>query len=470
MNLELKTQLNMAKDSLKYLQRQIEGELAKKLMGRESVIEEFTLHMKNSKISFKELYERIAHLTAWKETFDGFYTKSLDDLRRRISDCISRDDLSKYNEEQAELYELKFQTCREEIKGISERVGDAGMSKEETIRLSLEISKLKKRLDLMENKIEDSIVRVNKRVEEKLIGLRESEEKNGNEMEKISEQVNTRLEEAEKEIRRLKSQCEKLASKNNELNNKLPNQDAYNEYINEIDDVKAAVNGVEETQKSVLKRLLELEKNKTFNSKLEVIEKRLNNIEERINNNLIHDEMIQSLKDDIKELKEMNSSSINKHIVNSEMKEAVNESYKRTSQVEQLNVRQEISKSEDSKEDNVDDFKDALIHNALEDSQNKKNRGVNDFLEDLPDADDFEASASRTNSKLAETLKKNELDYLDKQEEAEDFGDDLLNIEDNNKHPKGYTDINVKEILKHEVKKESPAAEEASNFEDEWLA
>eukprot|EP00826_Nyctotherus_ovalis_P009706 TRINITY_DN12568_c0_g3_i1.p2 TRINITY_DN12568_c0_g3~~TRINITY_DN12568_c0_g3_i1.p2 ORF type:complete len:280 (+),score=60.95 TRINITY_DN12568_c0_g3_i1:73-912(+) len=274
---------------------------------------------------------------------------------------------------------------------------------------------------------------------------------------------------------------DRLMSKNNELNSKIANHRAQDEFTSNIDELKASVNKSEE---AILKRLLELEKSKkeqrsdkALNDRLDAIERKLKAIEEKSN-----DKIINALQKDIEELKELskNQKSNTDDIIElNNVKEPVYDFPNQNNPVQILQADQDLPREDHNSEkvEDIDDFKVALVADALDNSHNsKKSNDIDDFLDDFPDAD--EASANGTNAQLAETLKQVNSEHKEstppqhKQEEAEDFGDDLLEpIEDTN-NPKAYTSIDIKKVLEDSKKDGGDAAKDkegTSEFENEWL-
>eukprot|EP01022_Parablepharisma_sp_SALTPOND_P008389 TRINITY_DN135846_c0_g1_i1.p1 TRINITY_DN135846_c0_g1~~TRINITY_DN135846_c0_g1_i1.p1 ORF type:complete len:699 (+),score=185.21 TRINITY_DN135846_c0_g1_i1:561-2657(+) len=290
MSLEVKTQLASAKEALLYLQKKIEGELAVKLMGKESMIEEFASHIKESSTAFRELFEKIAQVHKWKEVFEGFYVKSMDDIKRQLSDTIVRTELAKYNEEQTEAFDLKLDAHRNEVKDLGQRVYELTSLKQKVEDAMTAMNGNRRRVDTLEadiraeikseiqramNENEVKMQSLRKRIE----GVAETADYSGKvqaSIEEFTEGANARIERTESEIIGLKSQCEKLAMQNSELSaelsralstikelmDKANTEDRENlqaEFLENINDLKAVANATVDRENAIEKRIGEIE-------------------------------------------------------------------------------------------------------------------------------------------------------------------------------------------------------------------
>ena len=203
--MELKTQLETAKESLLYLQKRIEGELSLKLMGRESMLEEFSSHLKETKASFRELFDKITQLSRWKDNFNEVFNKSTEYLNRRVENCVSQTELSKYNEELIEVINLKVEDQITELTGIRKKLKDIECLEDKVADTSTKLNSMKTCIDLLEDKVKDSV--------------KKSDNENQYIMQR--EYSNKRMEAMEEEFRAVKEQCEKLAAKNKKLEKEL---------------------------------------------------------------------------------------------------------------------------------------------------------------------------------------------------------------------------------------------------------
>lgn len=183
-----------------------------KLLGKESFVEEFDEHVKESKASFREILERIVQLNRWKDNFNEVFSKSMEDLNRRVEDCVLKGELSRYNEELIGIIDLKMGEQKSELAEVGRKVKDVEYLEEKVTDLSTKLTKIKTRMDLLEGSVKDSA----KRVDEEALKEYENEQR-----EKQSEVVNSKIEAVENELREVKRLCANLKAKNEELEREM---------------------------------------------------------------------------------------------------------------------------------------------------------------------------------------------------------------------------------------------------------
>ncbi len=284
LSLELKSQLNGAKEALLYLQKQIEGELARKLMGRESLIEEFSKHIRESRSTLNDVYEKLGQNDKWREGFDERVTRGLDENSRQLKDMVTKRDLSSYNEQQSEAVELKLQYYKNEIQDLQQKVGEcsqlkgkleelqslaAGTGRKANTEFLSALSEANGKIAELKQRADDTQGKLILRLEEVERAKDDTEGAIGDihkKVQGIKEEFEQRLTPTEETVEQLKKRCDALESKNAELAQSLERATRTVDNLvaektaapAEAKDADASAELVEDLKVSLLKRIEEL--------------------------------------------------------------------------------------------------------------------------------------------------------------------------------------------------------------------
>eukprot|EP00826_Nyctotherus_ovalis_P010711 TRINITY_DN12810_c0_g1_i8.p1 TRINITY_DN12810_c0_g1~~TRINITY_DN12810_c0_g1_i8.p1 ORF type:complete len:443 (+),score=105.70 TRINITY_DN12810_c0_g1_i8:365-1693(+) len=416
MPMELRTQLEAAKESLLYLQKKIEGELAVKLLEKNSVVDELDIHVRNSKVQFSEITEQLMALNKWKESLADYNVSFIGDVKRHINNTVSKAELTKYSEQQHAFVESKLAECRAEIKDLQEHVPN----KEKQMEMAASVNELRR---LFEFEVKDNIKAIVK--EEMMTDLKKVKDE-------FNKSSGEKLNNIQAELENVKDECARLTKENQKLNNELSKalsaieelRNGYSEnleaeFLENINDLKAVVNATVERENSTIRRVTELEEKieessnapmQTLANKLEVIEKE----QKRVNNQYCFvTEAINALRLDMQRL-----TNVSQEKGVSIVEEPVIEKKNSSKDTSNPNIDKD-KKNDHAHQESVhnEDFKDSIKHSEslLENFDEAKdqskdvrasNKNLSGFLENLPDAEDtFESPDNfpvepETNSEL----------------------------------------------------------------------
>jgi len=344
--LELKSQLQSAKEQLLYMQKKIEGELAVKLLGKETMIEEFQNHIKESKNAFRDVFEKVAQIHKWKESFEGFYAKSIENVNRQFEDLVSKPELSKYNEDQTEAFDLKLNSHMKEIHEIATKIEDLQIMSRRVDEISVNSAGIKKKLEILESDCKNnsksvsdnlsieineknSILRkyidsikddLNERLNKLISDRSATSLKKTQQDAEIIQQLDSKIITSTSDITLLKEQYRNLSSQNeklsadllkaldtiNELSTKMnapKNEENLQEaFLQNINDLKAVANATVERENAIEQRMVDLEEkvdsinhrpsdtnnatntisNEEFNSKITGLDKKISTLEQKL--------------------------------------------------------------------------------------------------------------------------------------------------------------------------------------------
>ncbi len=239
MSLDLKTQVAAAKESLLYLQKQIEGDLARKLMGRESLAEEFAANTKETRTALDGIYEKLGQNEKWREEFEEKVNRNVDENSRMLKDVVTKQDLSSYNDQQAEALNLKLDYYKNEILDLQQKVSDCAALKEKIDGLQILVSgagqktasEVKRQVAEQLGEVQDRMDALKQREEQeegKLVVRLEDVERAKDETEAaigdihkkiqgVHDVLDERIGQTEGGVEEVRKACEDLAAKNSQL-------------------------------------------------------------------------------------------------------------------------------------------------------------------------------------------------------------------------------------------------------------
>lgn len=200
-----------------------------KVYAGESVAKELVALKRDNEAAYQELLAKMRELSVWKESFESTYKKSVDKINLKFTETVTKADLSKYHEEQMELLELKLKSYKNEFKATEVKIAELKDEKEGTAE---QLKTLKKRFKSLEAELKEEMQKstdvINKENDAKLSLLKRSMssttemiESNAKDFKNFSKDANTRLEAAEEELKRVKSQYKELVKENAKLKSQV---------------------------------------------------------------------------------------------------------------------------------------------------------------------------------------------------------------------------------------------------------
>ena len=200
----------------------------------------------------------------------------MDDITLKLGEIVTRGDLSKYNEEQTELFDLKLKSHKNEIKAMELKISELKDDKENYTEL---LSSFKKRFKTLETELKDQIeksaVSINKESDTKIALIRKSTVNNEEIFESYQKDLKGFTKKTITQLENLKLQYEDLLKENTQLKSQISD---LRSSIKGDDEVLKKVTELAVSVKSNKKAIEEFKKQKVNND----IEDRMKNVESKI--------------------------------------------------------------------------------------------------------------------------------------------------------------------------------------------
>eukprot|EP00826_Nyctotherus_ovalis_P040009 TRINITY_DN3893_c0_g1_i12.p1 TRINITY_DN3893_c0_g1~~TRINITY_DN3893_c0_g1_i12.p1 ORF type:complete len:472 (+),score=114.85 TRINITY_DN3893_c0_g1_i12:507-1922(+) len=357
LSLDIKTQLTNAKEELLHYQKQLETELSAKLLGSDTVADAYMAHINECKVNFQEILGRLDKLEQWKSSFERGYKSHGEEIRGMIKSAVTKEDLSKYNEEQTEVLDLKLKVVKGEMQDLGEKLREVKTVKGRIAELSNVSTEVQSQLNRLERNMKDQ-------------GIEKMDE-----MEKEISLLKKNTEEQIKKLQKETSNLKQAASTQAKPNETAPALKASVEELNEV------INGTVSNQNNLMKRIADIEErleeagapsslalrdHSTLGERIKALEEKQTE----------YSETIRALNADMEKFKTQRDAEddlVRDYRRVSDKEEDVENSKELAK--EAANIENKEIKEEDSKDEA--DFKDALIENMFGDSDDSQNNKRN---------------------------------------------------------------------------------------------
>lgn len=348
LSLDIKTQLAKAKEELLHHQKQLEAELSAKLLGSNTVADAYMAHISECKVNFQEILGRLDKLEQWKGSFERGCKKEGEEIRGMVRSAVTKEELSKYNEEQAEVLDLKLKVVKNEMQDLGEKLREVKTVKGKVAELSNISAEVQSQLNRLERNMKDQGVEKMDEMEKEMLLLKNTTEE---QIKRLQKEANTLKQAASTQAKPSETTAALKAS---------------------IEELNVVINGTVSNQNNLMKRIADIEDrleeagapsslalkdNSTLGGRVKALEEKQTE----------YSETIRALNADMEKLKTQRDAEDD---LVRDYRYASDREEKAESPKEPVNEAARAEDKEIKEEDSKDevDFKDALISDMLGDS------------------------------------------------------------------------------------------------------